>query len=150
MGTITEIVIQTSNSQNSIRSIPILPQLFQELMLWKQVQAQDQMNAGSRYVFSGMVVTNEIGGYIEPRTFREYYHQILELAELPHFTFHALRHTFATRAMEQGMDPKTLSILLGHYSVAFTLDTYAHVLDSQKWEAMKTMEALYMGAGQIG
>ena len=146
----TEIVIQTPKSQNSIRSIPILPQLFQELMLWKQVQAQDQMNAGSRYVFSGMVVTNEIGGYIEPRTFREYYHQILELAGLPHFTFHALRHTFATRAMEQGMDPKTLSILLGHYSVAFTLDTYAHVLDSQKWEAMKTMEALYMGAGQIG
>ena len=48
------------------------------------------------------------------------------------------------------MDPKTLSILLGHYSVAFTLDIYAHVLDSQKWEAMKTMEALYMGAGQIG
>ncbi len=113
-------------------------------MLWKQVQAQDQSNAGSGYVFSGMVVTNKIGGYMEPRTFREYYHQILKLAGLPHFTFHALRHTFATRAMEQGMDPKTLSILLGHYSAAFTLDTYAHVLDSQKWEVMKTMEALCM------
>ena len=48
------------------------------------------------------------------------------------------------------MDPKTLSILLGHYSVAFTLDTYAHVLDTQKWEAIKTMEALCMGAEQIG
>ena len=48
------------------------------------------------------------------------------------------------------MDRITLSFLLGEYSVAFTLDTYAHVLDSQKWEAMKTMEALYMGAGQIG
>ena len=45
-------------------------------MLWKQVQAQDQSNAGSGYVFSGMVVTNKIGGYMEPRTFREYYHQI--------------------------------------------------------------------------
>ena len=42
------------------------------------------------------------------------------------------------------MDPKTLSILLGHYSAAFTLDTYAHVLDSQKWEVMKTMEAWCM------
>lgn len=80
---------------------------------------------------------------MESRTFRDYYQQILDFAGLPHFTLHALRHTFATRALEQGMDPKTLSVLLGHYSVSFTLDTYAHVLDSQKWEAMEVMKALY-------
>ena len=45
--------------------------------------------------------------------------------------------------MEQGMDAKTLSTLLGHYSVAFTLDTYTHVLDSQKHEEMKLMEDLF-------
>ncbi len=41
------------------------------------------------------------------------------------------------------MDAKTLSILLGHYSVAFTLDTYTHVLDSQKHEEMACMEELF-------
>lgn len=95
------------------------------------------------YNDSGFIVTNPCGGYIEPRTFKDYYDEILEASGLGHYTFHALRHTFATRAMEQGMDAKTLSTLLGHYSVAFTLDTYTHVLDSQKHEEMKLMEDLF-------
>lgn len=84
-----------------------------------------------------------MGGYIEPRTFSDYYHQILELAGLRPFTFHALRHTFASRAMEQGMDKKTLSTILGHYSVLVTLDTYAHVLDEHLHQEMSLMEELY-------
>ena len=84
-----------------------------------------------------------MGGYIEPRTFSDYYHQILALAGLRSFTFHALRHTFASRAMEQGMDEKTLSTILGHYSVSFTLDTYAHVLDEHLHQEMSLMEELY-------
>ena len=90
-----------------------------------------------------MLVTNPLGGYIEPRTFKDYYNHILNLGGMRHFTFHALRHTFASRAMEQGMDPKTLSTILGHYSVSFTLDTYAHVLVDHKREGMALMEDLY-------
>ena len=93
-----------------------------------------------------MIVTNPLGGYVEPRTFKDYYGQILTLADLPHFTFHALRHTFASRAVEQGMDMKTLSTILGHYSVAFTMDTYAHVLDDHKRDSMALMEDLYTAA----
>jgi hypothetical protein len=74
--------------------------------------------------------------------FKDSHGQSLDLAGLGYFTFHALRHTFASRAMEQGMDSKTLSILLGHYSGSFTLDTYAHVLNDQKWAGMKLMEEL--------
>jgi hypothetical protein len=95
------------------------------------------------YNDSGFIVTNQLGGYIEPRTFKDYYDEILGASGLSHYTFHALRHTFATRAMEQGMDAKTLSTLLGHYSVSFTLDTYTHVLDSQKHEEMMCMEELF-------
>ncbi len=61
-----------------------------------------------------------------------------------HFTFHALRHTFASRAMEQNMDAKTLSTILGHTDVAFTLNTYTHVLDSHKREGMKLMDELFV------
>ena len=88
-------------------------------------------------------MTNPLGGYVEPRTFKDYYNQILQLSGLRHFTFHALRHTFASRAMEQGMDVKTLSVILGHASVAFTLDTYAHVLDDHKQAGMALMEDLF-------
>ncbi|MCD8050576.1 MAG: site-specific integrase, partial [Clostridiales bacterium] len=125
----TEIVLQEPKTSNSARSIPLLPNVLQDLLRWRTVQEADRTAAGDRYQESGMIVTNPLGGYIEPRTFSDYYAQILALAGLPHFTFHALRHTFASRAMEQGMDEKTLSVLLGHYSVSFTLDTYAHVLD---------------------
>ena len=142
-GARTEIVLQEPKTENSIRSIPLIPQVVQDLLSWRKVQQADQQMAGENYIDSGMIVTNPFGAYIEPRTFSDYYHEILDLAKLRHFTFHALRHTFASRALEQGMDEKTLSVLLGHYSVAFTLDTYAHVLNDHKWTGINLMEELY-------
>ena len=127
----------------SIRSIPLIPNIASELQLWKNVQQNDAMTAGAAYQDSGFLVTNPFGGYLEPRTFKDAYDEILKASGLGHYTFHALRHTFATRAMEQGMDAKTTSILLGHSSVSFTLDTYTHVLDSQKQEEMKVMEEFF-------
>lgn len=138
----TEIVIQPPKSQNSLRSIPLLPAVVKDLLAWRGQQEADKRDNPSQYVDSGMVVTNPLGGYIEPRTFKDYYEQTLARAGLRRFTFHALRHTFASRALEQGMDIKTLSILLGHYSVSFTLDTYTHVLNDHKWEGMQLMEDL--------
>lgn len=142
-GNKTEIVIQEPKTQNSVRSIPLMKSIINELMQWRNVQLSDAQIAGAAYQNSGFIVTNQFGGYIEPRTFKDYYDTILEAANLGHFTFHALRHTFATRALEKGMDSKTLSTILGHYSVAFTLDTYTHILDSQKHEEMKCMEDLF-------
>lgn len=139
----TEIVIQEPKTQNSIRAIPLLPAVLQDLQNWQHVQQQDAALAKERYCPSGFIVTNPYGGIIEPRTFKDYYNQILQLSGLQHFTFHALRHTFASRAMEQGMDPKTLSVMMGHYSVSFTLDTYAHVLNGHKQEAVALLEDLF-------
>ena len=138
-----QVVLQDPKTENSFRTIPLLPAVIQDLLQWKATQDIDKRAAGEKYADAGMIVTNPLGGYIEPRTFSDYYHQMLEMSGLRHFTFHALRHTFASRALEQGMDFKTLSVLLGHYSVAFTMDTYAHVLDDRKWEGMRLMEDLY-------
>ena len=145
----TEIVLQTPKSDNSVRSIPLLQQVLRDLQNWRGVQQSDK-SSNPNYADSGMIVTNPLGRHIEPRTFKDYYNQILGLAGLRHFTFHALRHTFASRAMEQGMDAKTLSVILGHYSVAFTMDTYTHVLDCHKKEAMGIMEELFdmTGSGE--
>lgn len=58
---------------------------------------------------------------------------ILKNADLPLIRFHDLRHTFATHAMKGGVDPKTLSGILGHTNASFTLDTYTHITsDMQK------------------
>ena len=139
-GNSTEVVIQEPKTKNSV---PLIKSILSELLQWRNTQLADSRSAGQAYCDSGFIVTNQFGGYIEPRTFKDYYDEILESAGLEHYTFHALRHTFATRALEQGMDNKTLSIILGHYSVSFTLDTYTHVLDSQKHEEMNLMEELF-------
>ena len=54
-------------------------------------------------------------------------HRVLKRAGLPKVRFHDLRHTFATLALQNGVDIKTVSGMLGHFSAGFTLDTYAHV-----------------------
>ena len=139
----TEIVLQSPKSENSMRVVPLLPETINDLLAWREVQKQDAAMSPGTYVDSGMIVTNPNGGMIEPRTFHDYYEAILKLAGLRHLTFHALRHTFASRALEQGMDAKTLSVILGHASVAFTLDRYAHVLVDHKIEEMNRMQSLY-------
>ncbi len=53
--------------------------------------------------------------------------RVLKRAGLPRIRFHDLRHTFATMALQNGVDVKTVAVCLGHYSAGFTLDTYAHV-----------------------
>ena len=58
------------------------------------------------------------------------YHQlkkVLKDAGLPDIRFHDCRHTFSSHALASGVDPKTLSVILGHTNASFTLDTYAHV-----------------------
>lgn len=74
---------------------------------------------------------------------KDYYDRMLKDADVGHFTFHALRHTFATRALERGMDYKTLSAILGHYSVAFTMDTYVHSMDEHKRNEMNKMDDMF-------
>ena len=72
-------------------------------------------------------------------------HRVLKRAGLPKVRFHDLRHTFATLALQNGVDIKTVSGMLGHFSAGFTLDTYAHVTTSAKREAAKTMGNILSG-----
>lgn len=139
----TKIFTSAPKTKNGRRNIPLFTDIITDLRLWEKRQKEDALLAGEAYEYTGYIVTNELGHPIEPRTFRDFYLRILKAAELPHFTFHALRHTFATRAIEQGMDVKALSKILGHASVGFTLDTYAHLLDDHKRESMMLMQKLY-------
>ena len=117
--------------------------MVDELTRWKQQQAQDKLRAGDKYTDDGFIVTNEFGHYFEQKTFKDYYDRLLKDADIGHFTFHALRHTFATRALERGIDYKTLSSILGHYSVAFTMDTYVHSMDEHKRHEMDKMDDMF-------
>lgn len=125
----TELVVGTPKSKKSVRDIPINEELCREIILYN-------VKTNHRAYNDNYLLRSSIGGPAEPKTLQETFKRILKEAGVNDANFHALRHTFATRAIEKGVDVKTLSVLLGHASVNFTLDRYAHVLDRQKRETM--------------
>ena len=142
-GNKTEIVLSSPKTKNSRRMIPLTRGAVEDLKRWRAVQQHDKQAAGASYKDEGFVLATETGKYFEKKMLSKYYERILNDAGVGHFTFHALRHTFATRALEHGMDYKTLSALLGHYSVSFTMDTYVHCLDERKRSEIAKMDDLY-------
>lgn len=71
-------------------------------------------------------IVSDSENFLNIRTFEYRYHKLLDEANLYPHNFHTFRHTFATRCIESGVDIKTLSEVLGHSSVSFTLNTYVH------------------------
>ena len=70
-------------------------------------------------------------------------YKLCERAGIEHFSMHALRHTYATRAIEAGVDPKVLQKMLGHSSIKMTLDRYVHVTDDAMDNAIAKFELAY-------
>ena len=68
---------------------------------------------------------------------RKHYKRLLAESCISETTFHALRHTFATRAMETGVDCKVLSTIIGHANVATTMNMYQHVSMAEKRKAIE-------------
>ena len=127
----TKIVIGKPKSQKSIRTIP-LPDFFIEYLL----QFRDRQNS-KYYLLSGQ------SKYIEPRIFQTRFKKYLKKVGIDNKNFHSLRHTFATRAIESGFDIKTLSEILGHSSVKFTLENYVHTSHELKKTNMNKMQFVY-------
>lgn len=110
---VTKLVIEEPKTKASIRDIPISSKL--QSVLLEMVK-----NKVSPYVIS------EKEFILSPRTYESRYHRILEKCGLKSRNYHVLRHTFATRCVEAGVDVKSLSEILGHANVSITLDTYVH------------------------
>ncbi len=140
----TEIILDTPKTKNSRRVIPLPSGAIEELKQWRSKQQIEKQNAGTSYINDNFVVTNELGKFFEQKTFKTQFDKMVRATNIEKLTYHSLRHTFATRALERGMDYKTLSSVLGHYSVAFTMDTYVHCLDEKKRKEMDKMNDLYL------
>ena len=100
---------------------------------------------------SNLVFTNEIGGHLCGGTIYDHWKAILKANGIEkNIRFHDLRHSFATISLENGEDIKTVSENLGHSTVAFTMDTYAHVTEAMKKRSGERMQAFIEQARKHG
>ena len=104
------------------------------------------MLVGSDWADHGLVFTNAwgepLGGpHVTSRDFRG----LLRRAGLPPIRFHDLRHTAATILLSSGVHPKMVREMLGHATIALTLDVYSHVTPTMHDEAAATMERILVG-----
>lgn len=123
-GEIREVPLKTKHSYRNISISKDAVELLREM----------KTRRVSEYVFP-----SPSGGPISPDSVLNMLHRVLKRAGLPAVRFHDLRHTFATLALQNGVDIKTVSGMLGHFSAGFTLDTYAHVTTAAQKEAANTM-----------
>lgn len=108
------LTIDTPKTKASLRCIPICSKLYTAL---------------NNFPFRkqhGYILSNISTHFTSPRTFEYRYKKVLERASLKPVNYHCLRHTFATRCVERGVDIKSLSEILGHANAAITLNTYVH------------------------
>ncbi|MBQ8447841.1 MAG: site-specific integrase [Clostridia bacterium] len=113
-------------TDSSVRTIPFPRQL------------KPYLRAMYRKNKRGNVIRGE-NGVPSVRSYQKTFSSLLSSLKIPHKGFHALRHTFATRALECGMDVKTLSEILGHKNSAVTLNRYVHSMMEHKREMMNKL-----------
>ena len=122
-------IVDTPKTPKSRRTIPVPVSLMGLLHTARRM-------AQTKYVVS------EYGKPITIRAYQRSFKRLLKRAGVPHKGFHALRHTFATRAAECGMDAKTIAEILGHKNPMVTLNLYVHSMEAHKTEMMNRVGSL--------
>jgi integrase len=96
---------------------------------------------GSLWQENGLIFASEVGKPMDRRYVTTHrFKPLLKRAGLPQVRFHDLGHTCATLLLIKNVNPKVVSEMLGHASIAITLDTYSHVLPDMQDSAARAME----------
>jgi integrase len=134
-------------TKKSRRSVNLTAAAVEALRSHLSRQLEEMERLGSLYRPGGLVFANEIGGIINPSNLRNRsFARLLKRANLSSATrFHDLRHTCATLLLSRNVNPKIVSEMLGHASIAITLDTYSHVLPTMQETAIRALEEALNG-----
>ena len=126
-----QLFVDRPKTAASERMVPLPGYLAEDLRIYR-IGAQSEF-----------VIENKKAERMSIRSYQYLFERLTEKAGVRKLNFHALRHTFATRALECGMDIKTLSELMGHKNATITLNRYAHSMMDTKIAAMNKLEKLF-------
>ncbi len=136
------VTLRPPKTARSRRTISLSPSTVAVLREHRVAQSERRLRMGSSYDDQGLVFAAEDGRLVAPHNASRVFGTIVRRLGLTGVRFHDLRHTSATLALKAGVPAKVVSERLGHASVAFTLDTYAHVLPDQQREAADLMDSV--------
>lgn len=127
-------------SEHSRRRLDLTPSLAVFLRQYRVEKETECLLLGKSLGENDLVFGDVSGTPINPGTLTHNFARIARRAGLPGVRFHDLRHTFASLMLLAGIHPKIVSEMLGHSSVAFTLDVYSHVIDGLQKAAVKRLD----------
>jgi integrase len=128
-------------TKSSRRTVRLTQGAVNALRSHLERQLKEIDRAGSLWRENGLIFASEAGDPLDRRYVTNHrFKPLLKQAQLPLVRFHDLRHTCATLLLGRNVNPKIVSEMLGHASIAITLDTYSHVLPNMQGEAAKAME----------
>lgn len=128
----TSLVVTEPKSRKSYRVIPIPEFLYKKLGDYDLNKLEE-----NQYILGRK------NNPYDPRTLQYAFQRVLKKCKIDHIKFHSLRHTFATNCVRNGFDIKTLSEILGHSTVNFTMNRYVHSDLERKREQMKLMDKVF-------
>lgn len=137
------LVIGDVKTAHSRRRIVLATGTLDALRIHQQRQAFARKVAGDAWSDRGLVFCTGTGGPLDVGYVSHAKDRALTAAGLPHVRTHDLRHTAATYLLSQGVHPKVVQELLGHSSIALTMNTYSHVLPTLHKEVADHMDRLY-------
>lgn len=126
----TEIRIGTTKNKRK-RYVPITKELEKDLLVYLNSMPEEMRNDPEQFLF-----VNNKGRALEPKSLLYHFKKLLKKCGLSNIRFHDLRHTFATRCLECGIELKIVSKMLGHSSIQITADLYTHVTNKTMCYAM--------------
>ena len=138
----THQVIASPKTARSRRRVEIGTLAVEALRGHRRRQVEERLRAANLWVDRGLVFCGPTGGFLQPVTVNGELRRLLAVAGLPVIRFHDLRHTAATLLLGRDVNPKKVSEMLGHSTVAVTLDTYSHVLPGMHRQAAQIMDEL--------
>ena len=123
-------------TSHSRRSVSMTPRLSVFLRGYKKERVLLYQQIGEQLTLDDLVFISVHGKPMNPSVVTHNFSKLVERAGLTNVRFHDLRHTFASLMFKQGVQAKIISEALGHASVAFTMDTYSHIIEGMQSDAM--------------